>query len=153
VTVGGAGRHWTGKTIPKLIAAIADSLEPIEREKLWRMHDLSYRLNNLLLHHSPHALAATVVDHVPDAQGPGVTVLSRRPSERYVRDSLQSAYYSLSRLGRLVMRPGHERELEEQIATDEHLFVRLPADVLRDTRRNDPCPCGSGRKFKQCHGR
>ena len=20
-------------------------------------------------------------------------------------------------------------------------------------QRNDPCPCGSGRKFKQCHGR
>jgi uncharacterized protein YchJ len=20
-------------------------------------------------------------------------------------------------------------------------------------KRNDPCPCGSGRKFKQCHGR
>ncbi len=20
-------------------------------------------------------------------------------------------------------------------------------------RRNDPCPCGSGRNFKQCHGR
>ena len=19
--------------------------------------------------------------------------------------------------------------------------------------RNDPCPCGSGRKYKQCHGR
>jgi hypothetical protein len=19
-------------------------------------------------------------------------------------------------------------------------------------QRNDPCPCGSGRKFKQCHG-
>jgi preprotein translocase subunit SecA len=19
--------------------------------------------------------------------------------------------------------------------------------------RNDPCPCGSGKKFKQCHGR
>jgi len=19
--------------------------------------------------------------------------------------------------------------------------------------RNEPCPCGSGRKFKQCHGR
>ena len=24
---------------------------------------------------------------------------------------------------------------------------------LAGTRRNDPCPCGSGRKFKQCHGR
>ena len=20
-------------------------------------------------------------------------------------------------------------------------------------RRNDPCPCGSGKKFKKCHGR
>ncbi|MGC5198505.1 SEC-C metal-binding domain-containing protein, partial [Aphanothece microscopica] len=22
-----------------------------------------------------------------------------------------------------------------------------------DTGRNDPCPCGSGKKFKHCHGR
>ena len=22
----------------------------------------------------------------------------------------------------------------------------------RSTRRDDPCPCGSGRKFKKCHG-
>jgi uncharacterized protein YecA (UPF0149 family) len=21
------------------------------------------------------------------------------------------------------------------------------------TGRNDPCPCGSGKKFKRCHGR
>jgi preprotein translocase subunit SecA len=21
------------------------------------------------------------------------------------------------------------------------------------TGRNEPCPCGSGKKFKQCHGR
>ena len=30
-----------------------------------------------------------------------------------------------------------------------------PATVRRDgakVGRNDPCPCGSGRKFKQCHG-
>ena len=44
---------------------------------------------------------------------------------------------------------------------------RPPANVMRllaeeerqqqarfaTTQRNDPCPCGSGRKFKQCHGR
>ncbi len=23
----------------------------------------------------------------------------------------------------------------------------------RKTGRNDPCPCGSGKKYKQCHGR
>jgi preprotein translocase subunit SecA len=28
-------------------------------------------------------------------------------------------------------------------------FVRAGAKV----GRNDPCPCGSGRKYKQCHGR
>jgi uncharacterized protein len=31
-----------------------------------------------------------------------------------------------------------------------------PATIRRDAPkvgRNDPCPCGSGRKFKQCHGR
>jgi preprotein translocase subunit SecA len=30
------------------------------------------------------------------------------------------------------------------------------APVLRDqpkVGRNDPCPCGSGKKFKQCHGK
>ena len=31
-----------------------------------------------------------------------------------------------------------------------------PATIRRDepkVGRNDPCPCGSGKKFKQCHGR
>ncbi|WP_394393701.1 SEC-C metal-binding domain-containing protein [Shewanella woodyi] len=22
-----------------------------------------------------------------------------------------------------------------------------------DTSRNSPCPCGSGKKYKQCHGK
>jgi uncharacterized protein len=44
---------------------------------------------------------------------------------------------------------------------------RAPAEVMRilpieearlqtafaKAKRNDPCPCGSGRTFKQCHGR
>jgi uncharacterized protein len=36
-------------------------------------------------------------------------------------------------------------------------IVRTPAATIRRDRpkvgRNEPCPCGSGRKFKQCHGR
>ena len=33
--------------------------------------------------------------------------------------------------------------------------VRTPVvkSELEKVGRNDPCPCGSGRKFKQCHGR
>ena len=29
----------------------------------------------------------------------------------------------------------------------------LPAELMQRTGRNDPCPCGSGKKFKQCHGK
>ena len=27
-----------------------------------------------------------------------------------------------------------------------------PVRVEKRVGRNDPCPCGSGKKFKQCHG-
>jgi preprotein translocase subunit SecA len=28
-----------------------------------------------------------------------------------------------------------------------------PADAYQKVGRNDPCPCGSGKKYKQCHGK
>jgi preprotein translocase subunit SecA len=28
-----------------------------------------------------------------------------------------------------------------------------PVKVEKRVGRNDPCPCGSGKKYKQCHGR
>lgn len=27
-----------------------------------------------------------------------------------------------------------------------------PTGAFADVGRNDPCPCGSGKKFKKCHG-
>jgi preprotein translocase subunit SecA len=27
------------------------------------------------------------------------------------------------------------------------------ADNVPKVGRNDPCPCGSGKKYKQCHGK
>jgi preprotein translocase subunit SecA len=39
-------------------------------------------------------------------------------------------------------------EQEEAVAAAEQPFVREGSKV----GRNDPCPCGSGKKFKQCHG-
>jgi preprotein translocase subunit SecA len=29
---------------------------------------------------------------------------------------------------------------------------QLTPEQMANTRRNDPCPCGSGKKFKHCHG-
>jgi len=31
--------------------------------------------------------------------------------------------------------------------------VTQPIRVEKKIGRNDPCPCGSGKKYKQCHGR
>ena len=31
--------------------------------------------------------------------------------------------------------------------------VRAPARAIAQAGRNDPCPCGSGMKYKRCHGR
>ncbi len=32
------------------------------------------------------------------------------------------------------------------------LRVPVPASPYAGVGRNDPCPCGSGKKFKKCHG-
>ena len=31
--------------------------------------------------------------------------------------------------------------------------LALPPEMMQRVGRNDPCPCGSGKKFKQCHGK
>jgi uncharacterized protein len=48
--------------------------------------------------------------------------------------------------------------LEQQRPPSEIMAVYAQQDkeveaIFAKTRRNDPCPCGSGKKFKQCHGR
>jgi len=48
---------------------------------------------------------------------------------------------------------GADEEAAQVLA--EQQAAALPAPVLRDgpkVGRNDPCPCGSGKKYKQCHG-
>ena len=45
---------------------------------------------------------------------------------------------------------------EVEVRSDEEAqrgLKTLTADQMQRTGRNDPCPCGSGKKFKQCHGK
>ena len=48
-----------------------------------------------------------------------------------------------------------QREQEELAARQEEAKMREEAKQYANMRvgRNDPCPCGSGKKFKACHGR
>jgi SEC-C motif len=49
-------------------------------------------------------------------------------------------------LGKVVWRGG------DAAGYNEFELDWLPDGAYRNVGRNDPCPCGSGKKFKRCHG-
>ncbi|MFW9602562.1 MAG: SEC-C metal-binding domain-containing protein, partial [Prevotella sp.] len=61
-------------------------------------------------------------------------------SQRYVEQKAESAEEE--------MRAAANRDTREGAEVNHTPYV---ADKM--PRPNDPCPCGSGKKFKNCHGR
>jgi preprotein translocase subunit SecA len=45
-----------------------------------------------------------------------------------------------------------KQQAQSDIATEE-IPKQMPIRVEKAPGRNDPCPCGSGKKYKHCHGR
>jgi preprotein translocase subunit SecA len=41
----------------------------------------------------------------------------------------------------------------EALPTGGERKVQQPVKVEKTVGRNEPCPCGSGKKYKQCHGK
>ncbi len=70
--------------------------------------------------------------------------------EEQQRLAAQSAVQDMTR----GIQKQHERELKElQFAGTNGSTANQPvANGGPKTGRNDPCPCGSGKKFKKCHG-
>ncbi|MDR0486624.1 MAG: YchJ family protein [Treponema sp.] len=46
-----------------------------------------------------------------------------------------------------------KKENGEWLYDDGHLVVHPVVRTAPKVGRNEPCPCGSGKKYKQCHGR
>jgi len=64
---------------------------------------------------------------------------------------------AFSQLAGLLEDMGRFEELEELLSPSmEHEFIDtkpfIDAKPLAPVGRNDPCPCGSGKKSKKCHG-
>jgi len=38
------------------------------------------------------------------------------------------------------------------VADHPHAYGAVPTEASAKVGRNDPCPCGSGKKYKKCHG-
>ena len=142
---------WFGKGGLHRILSDVEEMWPNDeaRRLLWRMYALAHRFNTLLLHHSTNALNQGVARRADDQ-----LAFSVGPSNRNVEGALLSAYYPFSQLALLAL-AGDDRckALEELVEHSLPAFIRLDPTVAVSTGRNDPCPCDSGRKFKQCHGR
>ena len=51
--------------------------------------------------------------------------------------------------------PKREKVAKESAATgaDDGSLKKTPKRAMKKPGRNDPCPCGSGKKYKKCCGR
>ena len=47
---------------------------------------------------------------------------------------------------------GEAEESDIQRASKDRSQKQQPIRVDQKVGRNDPCPCGSGKKYKKCHG-
>lgn len=49
--------------------------------------------------------------------------------------------------------PKRERVAEETATSGDQTVKKTPQKAVKKPGRNDPCPCGSGKKYKKCCGR
>ena len=77
------------------------------------------------------------------AQVPELQIREAAPEQRQPRQRLQESHGDMIDEG---MRQAAGRDTRQQQPTQPIRVDKLPG-------RNEPCPCGSGKKFKQCHGR
>lgn len=84
-----------------------------------------------------------IISHVQVQRPEEVEEMERQRQAQAEQEQVQYRHDDASALG-------NESNAEEQDAeAAEQPFVRDGAKV----GRNDPCPCGSGKKYKQCHGK
>ena len=63
-------------------------------------------------------------------------------------DTLRKLYMAI------ITRPPERKEVAKNISTNQDSQVyRAPVRGIKKVGRNEPCPCGSGLKFKNCHGK
>lgn len=65
------------------------------------------------------------------------------------RKNSRASHQSLNNLDVMRMSPKQNKK-ERQEVRGEHIQIRRTSEKIG---RNDPCPCGSGKKYKFCHGK
>jgi hypothetical protein len=144
-------KPWSRLNLHARVKLVEDQwTDEAARRTLWFFHDIAHRENNQTLHVTATSLNANVA--LSEDESNLVFTVGPRPDK--VDPALFGSFWIfLQMLGLLTARFGFEVD-DETRAKVVRLrdFVTLTDEQMRETGRNDPCPCGSGLKFKRCHG-
>ena len=143
-------KSWTGIGLHERLGLVEHHWkDDASRRTLMFFHDIAHRENNQTLHVSSWGLNQNVEvvddDTVRFNVGPRLGMLDR---------ALFGMFWIFDNLLGLVLERFDielDDETRAQVFTAKD-FVTLTEEQMRATGRNDPCPCGSGLKFKRCHG-
>ncbi|HZP02314.1 MAG TPA: preprotein translocase subunit SecA [Terriglobia bacterium] len=172
-------RNREFKLDPKALPQLTDELKELvhqqyaEREKVWgpermRQHERMLMLQVVDAQWKDHLLA---MDHLKE--GIGLRGYSQRdPLVEYKRESFDLFEAMMDRIEDETLRylflmrtPEEQEEMIRQYQRRKRReqaemqmvgagATEKPQQVIRRQKigRNDPCPCGSGKKYKKCHG-
>jgi hypothetical protein len=143
-------RHWTRMTVKKMAIGARTSMRPVEQQTLEALTGKPLLVANLLTHSSPLSLGARLVPEETRRTDIGRQT-SRRPSTALVHETLAVGYESMALIAWLVCEHVDRSALDAEIQQGrQELLVSPPSLHLAP---NEPCHCGSGRKYRHCHGR
>ncbi|GMR00664.1 MAG: preprotein translocase subunit SecA [Zetaproteobacteria bacterium] len=157
-----------GDMVGRICTALADMM----REKEVRVGEESMRgfekflvLQMLDQHWKDHLLA---MDHLRQSVGLR-GYAQQQPLQEYKRESFEMFAAMLGRIRMETMLALHHVQVEQPVPVEEprqttpmqfshgdEVEEEAPQTYRRTqpkVGRNDPCPCGSGKKYKQCHGK
>ena len=151
------GRHgtgsWTGLNLHRRVEAVAPQWGGEQDQSWLRMfRDFGNQYANETLHPTSSSLFRQVTPPSPETGG-RIGLHSGSSTEGISQALLMASWAFAQLLGLL----DEEFELGMRTAVEEAMVEALRTGHTltdgqrRTTGRNEPCPCGSGRKFKHCH--
>jgi hypothetical protein len=142
---------WCGMPMHKLIDEIESEWEEGERRgELRFMFAVAHADNTETMHTTAMSLTNQIVrDNAAELEveaGPSIIQV-----DRALLGALWPWAHTL-RLGASHFELDGRDRVEDEFIKARSDFISLRDDLIRKTGRNDLCPCGSGKKFKKCHG-
>ncbi len=145
---------WTGLPLYKRVEEIESCWHDEEDRRLLRFHfKFMNRVNNEILHPTSYSFFRSPM--TPSKVDDGWS-FQMGASKELLPHALYNAFYNYNQLIGLMYETfdlKHKDKFESHyLESTAKAFFPISDEDATDVGRNDPCPCGSGKKYKRCHG-